>query len=67
MENILNWSIYSEMLVNRGDITLYIDPAILNNEKEPKRMNGGKVGRPYTYATGLILAAFTVKCLFRIG
>jgi len=55
------------MLVNRGDITLYIDPAILNNEKEPKRMNGGKVGRPYTYATGLILAAFTVKCLFRIG
>jgi len=63
----INWNIYSQMLVDRGDITLYVDPAILNNGKELKRMNEGKVGRPYTYSTGLILAAFTVKCLFRIG
>jgi len=63
----MNWNIYSQMLVDRGDITLYVDPAILNNGKELKRINEGKVGRPYRYSTGLILAAFTVKCLFRIG
>jgi hypothetical protein len=62
-----NWGIYNRRSVEKGDITLYIDPAILNNKEDIKRMNKGKVGRPYKYSAGLILATFAVKCLFRLG
>ena len=49
MNDLLNWSIYSELLVNRGDLALYVDPAILNNDEELQEMNRGKRGRPNTY------------------
>jgi transposase len=62
-----NWKIYNQQLVDRGDATLYIDPAVLNNGTEIKTMNKGKVGRPFRYSNGLILAAFTIKCLFGLG
>lgn len=67
MNDLLNWNIYNQMLVDRGDVTLYVDPAILNNGTELRKINKGKRGRPYKYSNGLILAAYTVKCLFRIG
>jgi hypothetical protein len=55
------------MLVRRGQITVYVEPAILNQKEEVKRLNEGKVGRPYQYGNFLIFASFAVKCLLRLG
>ena len=39
----------------------------MNKGTEIKAVNKGKVGRPFKYSTGLILATFTIKCLFGLG
>lgn len=55
------------MLVRRGEIALYIEPALLMQDEEVRRINDRKVGRPFSYGNGLILAGFTLKCLLRFG
>jgi hypothetical protein len=55
------------MLVNRGKvITILVEPSLIESESLQK-MNKGKVGRRFRFCTGLISAAFAVKCVFRIG
>ena len=53
-----NWKAYNDMLVRRGEISLYIEPAALMQKKEVLRLNDGKVGRPFVYGNGLIFAGF---------
>lgn len=55
------------MLVRRGQITIYVEPAVLKQREEVKGLNEDKVGRPYKYGNFLIFAAFAVKCLLRLG
>lgn len=55
------------MLVRRGQITIYVEPAVLKQKDEVERLNKGKAGRPYVYSNGLVFAAFAVKCLLRLG
>jgi hypothetical protein len=62
-----NWKEYNNMLVRRGEVSLYIEPAALLQEKEVKKLNDGKVGRPFLYGNGLIFAGFALKCLLRFG
>lgn len=58
---------YNRQLVERGDITIYLDRAIMNREEELRKINEDKVGRPFIYPNGLILAGFALKTLFRIA
>lgn len=62
-----NWNEYNRRLVERGEINLYIEPAILNQEKELKCLNKKKVGRRFQYGNGLIFASFAVKCFLRLA
>ena len=62
-----NWKEYNDMLVRRGEISLYIEPAALMQRKEVLGLNDGKVGRPFEYGNGLIFAGFALKCLPRFG
>lgn len=62
-----NWKEYNDMLVRRGEISLYIEPAALMQTKEIRQLNLDKVGRPFIYGNGLIFAGFALKCLLRFG
>ena len=62
-----DWKEYNDMLVRRGEISLYIEPAALIQTKEVKELNDGKVGRPFIYGNGLVFAGFALKCLLRFG
>ncbi len=62
-----DWKIYNRQLVNRGKIiTILIQPELMESETLQK-MNKNKVGRPFRFSTGLITAAFAVKCILRFG
>ena len=55
-------------MVNRGKVlTLFLQDASLNFEKELREMNKGKRGKPYEYPNILIWAGFAIKCVFRQG
>lgn len=53
------------MLERRGDLTLFVDPAVLKQDSDLKVQNKGKRGRPYRYSSGLIFAAFAIKQIVR--
>ncbi len=55
------------MLINRGKPSTYIRKAIQYNETELLEMNKNKVGHPYRYGTLFVIAAFAVKCIYKIG
>ncbi len=55
------------MLVRRGEISIYVEPAALMQMEEVKRMNEGKVGKPFIYGNGMVFAGFALKCLLRFG
>ena len=44
-----NWKEYNNMLVKRGELSFYIEPAALMQREEIKKLNDGKVGKPFTY------------------
>lgn len=58
---------YNDMLVRRGEISLYIEPAALIQSREVKELNKDKIGRPFIYGNGLVFAGFALKCLLRFG
>lgn len=61
------WRTYNQRLVNRGKvITILIEPSLIESESLHK-MNKGKVGRKFRFSSGLISAAFAVKCTFRMA
>src|SRR5271156_5801818 len=62
-----NWKEYNDMLVRRGEISLYVEPAALMQKEEVKRLNENKVGKPFLYGNGLVFAGFALKCLLRFG
>ena len=63
-----NWKEYNNRLVNRGRVVdIYIAPALMADVGDVKRMNQGKRGRHFEYSNILILASYTVKCVFRLG
>jgi hypothetical protein len=53
--------------VRRGEITLYVEPAVLMQDEELVRMNKGKVGRKFRYGNGFIFASFALKIFLRLG
>lgn len=63
----VDWRTYNQRLVNRGRvITILIEPQLMESESLQK-MNKNKVGRRFRFCSGLISAAFVIKCVFRIG
>lgn len=67
MNSNRDWNEYNNRLVRRGEITLYVEPAVLIQNEELKRMNKKKVGRKFQYGNGLIFAGFALKCFLRLG
>ncbi len=67
MKKDRDWKEYNRRLVSRGEITLYVEPAILSQGDELKRMNRRKVGRRFQYGNGLIFASFALKCFLRLA
>jgi hypothetical protein len=62
---LINWRIYNEGLVRRGEILLDLD--WLNGwRQELRRMNKGKAGRPYRYPDSHLLFLLQLKCMFKI-
>jgi len=63
--SIIDWKVYNEGLVKRGEILLDFD--FFNNWREELRnMNEGKKGRPYQYPEVFILFLLKLKCIFKI-
>lgn len=49
----MNWGVYNDSLVRRGEILL--DFTILDGwDREVERMNPGRRGKPFTYPDSLI-------------
>lgn len=67
MSSNRNWNEYNSRLIRRGEITLYVEPAVLMQNKELERMNKGKIGRRFQYGNGLIFASFALKCFLRLA
>ncbi|WP_034177698.1 transposase, partial [Burkholderia ambifaria] len=59
---VRNWSAYNAGLINRGNVTMWIDEAALANisDAEPAR------GRPRLYSNALIQALLGIKTVFRL-
>ncbi|MGD0728723.1 MAG: IS5 family transposase [Candidatus Micrarchaeaceae archaeon] len=63
-----NWKLYNQMLVNRGNFTLYISEESLQMAEEVLLSNNKKKrGRPFSYNPYLILLGFTAKSMLRYG
>jgi len=61
----MNWSVYNDFLVRRGEILL--DFSILEGwDREVKDMNDGRRGRPFTYPDSLIRLLASVRLLFHL-
>lgn len=67
MDKHRNWKEYNDRLVRRGEITLYVEPAVLIQDEELRRLNKNKVGRKFQYGNGLIFAGFALKCFLRLA
>lgn len=67
MVEIRDWKAYNDMLVRRGEISLYVEPSALMQAEEVRKLNTGKIGRPFVYGNGLVFAGFALKCLLRFG
>jgi hypothetical protein len=67
MNDLRNWRDINLRLVNRGRPSTYLNPALKNQDADLPEMNKGKVGKPYSFSNMLIIAAFAVKSIFKIG
>lgn len=67
MNDLRNWKDINQRLVNRGRPSTYLKPAATDQEVDLSVMNHNKVGKPYSFSSLLIIAAFAVKCVFKIG
>ena len=59
-----NWSEYNRSLINRGNITVWINEDIANHWKAPPEK---KNGRPFLYSDHYIEAALTIGFLFGLS
>ncbi len=67
MNDLRNWKDINLRLVNRGRPSTYLKPAVTDQDTDLSMMNHNKVGKPYSFSNMLIIAAFAVKCVFKIG
>ncbi len=67
MNDYRNWKDINLRLVNRGRPSTYLKPAVTGQDTDLSMMNHNKVGKPYSFSNMLIIAAFAVKCVFKIG
>ena len=62
---IRNWPEYNQSLVNRGSVTFWFSPEVLQGWYSKKKTH--KRGRPEVYSDGAIRCALVVKAVFRIA
>lgn len=67
MNDHRNWKDINQRLVNRGRPSTYLKPAVTKQEEDLSVMNHKKVGKPYAFSNMLIIAAFAIKSVFKIG
>lgn len=67
MNDLRNWRDINLRLVNRGRPSTYLEPAVANQDADLSEMNNKKVGKPYSFSNMLIIAAFAIKSVFKIG
>jgi Transposase DDE domain len=68
MKTPRNWKFINQMLVNRGNFTLYISEESLQKAENILLSNNKKKrGRPFSYNPYLILLGFTAKSVLRYG
>lgn len=61
----MNWSIYNQSLVRRGELLLAFD--VINNwDTELKEMNKDKVGEPFHYPNTFLLLLGYAKVYFHL-
>jgi hypothetical protein len=63
--SLINWRVYNEGLVKRGEFLLDID-FLQGFRKELRELNSGKRGRPFKYPNSFILFFLRLKCVFKI-
>lgn len=63
--SLINWKIYNEKLVKRGEILFDFD-LFRNWSKELVLMNEDKAGRPYKFPQSFIEFLLRLKCIFKI-
>lgn len=59
-----NWSKYNRTLVNRGSLTLWIDPKALKQWKAKRKK---KPGKPFKYSELAIQTAATIRYTFKLS
>lgn len=62
---LIDWRVYNEGLVKRGEFLLDFD-IFKDWTSELKRINQGKIGRPYEYPDSFILFFLRLKSMFKI-
>jgi hypothetical protein len=67
MNDLRNWRDINQRLVNRGRPSTYLKPAVAKQEVDLSTMNHKKVGKPYSFSNMLIIAAFAIKSVFKLG
>ena len=67
MNDSRNWKDINMRLINRGRPSTYLKPALANQDGDLSEMNLKKMGKPYSFSNMLIIAAFAVKSVFKIG
>ena len=63
---LIDWRVYNEGLVKRGEFLLDIDFLKKNFKRELRELNRGKGGRPFKYPNSFILFFLRLKCVFKI-
>ena len=62
------WNMYNRQLYSRGKVlTLFLRKEDLDFEEELRKMNKEKEGRRYKYPNLIVMAGFSIKCLFHLG
>ncbi len=61
---IRNWAQHNKALVNRGNLTVWFDPDMMNAWYEAKQNN--KRGRPQCYSDLAIQCCLTLKIVFKL-
>ena len=62
---VRNWSNYNEALVNRGSLTLLVEPAVLDKWKNTEK--SGKRGASNDYSDLAIETLLTLKSVYRLA
>ena len=61
---VRNWREYNNALVQRGSLTLWIDPEVLESWNSRERT--GKPGRPKQYSDRAVEAALVLKAVYHL-